>query len=295
MRTLIIGYGIQGKKRREVAGDDVVGIVDPVASAAQYRHLDEVPVDAYDIALLSVPDEEKVTLLKTLLSAQKPTLVEKPLLFKTPEAQQLLLQLSQKTLCYTAYNHRFEPHVQKIKELLQNHAIGKVYAMHLLYGNGTAANVRASPWRDQGLGVVKDLGSHLLDLLLYWDPQFRERQFSRVVHNCFENKAPDHAILQSTGLPYAHLTVMLICWQNTFNVDIWGEKGSIHLNGLCKWGPSVLTLRHRVLPSGKPESQTWRLEEPDNSWAAEYRHFLSLIKNGKSNMENDVWIEKQLC
>jgi len=295
MRVLIIGYGVQGKKRREVAGDDVVGIVDPVAPEAQYRHLEDVSRDAYDIALLSVPDEEKGALLNILLSAKKPTLVEKPLLFKTKEAEKNLLALSKETLCYTAYNHRFEPHVQKIQTLLQEKAIGKVYALHLFYGNGTAANVRASNWRDQGLGVVKDLGSHLLDMLLYWDPHFRERQFSRVVHNCFENKAPDHAILQSTGSPYAHLTMMLVSWQNTFTVDIWGEKGSIHLNGLCKWGPSVLTLRHRVLPSGKPTAETWRLEEPDNSWAAEYRHFLSLIKTKSSNTLNDVWIEKQLC
>ena len=36
------------------------------------------------------------------------------------------------------------------------------------YGNGTARDVRNSLWRDQGCGVLPDLGSHLLDTILYW-------------------------------------------------------------------------------------------------------------------------------
>ena len=35
------------------------------------------------------------------------------------------------------------------------------------YGNGTARDVRNSPWRDQGFGVLPDLGSHLLDMVLF--------------------------------------------------------------------------------------------------------------------------------
>ena len=33
----------------------------------------------------------------------------------------------------------------------------------MFYGNGTARLVRDSAWRDQGAGVLPDLGSHLLD------------------------------------------------------------------------------------------------------------------------------------
>ena len=32
-------------------------------------------------------------------------------------------------------------------------------------------------------------------------------------------------------------------WKNSFNLDVIGEKGSAHINGLCKWGPSTLEIR----------------------------------------------------
>ena len=38
----------------------------------------------------------------------------------------------------------------------------------MFYGNGTARLVRDSDWRDQGSGVLHDLGSHLLDTVAYW-------------------------------------------------------------------------------------------------------------------------------
>ena len=37
-----------------------------------------------------------------------------------------------------------------------------------------------------------------------------------------------------------------------FEMRYYRNKGSLHLNSLCKWGPSVLKLRKRVFPSGKP-------------------------------------------
>ncbi len=294
MRVLIIGYGIQGRKRQQAALDRVVGIVDPVATEAHYKTLREVPLSSFDIAFLCVPDAEKIPLLIYLLENKKPTLVEKPLLFMGSETQKKVLDLSKKTVCYTAYNHRFEPHIKKIKNVLLEKALGQLYVMHLFYGNGTAAKVRASPWRDQGRGVIPDLGSHLLDIAHYWEPAFKERQFSTVTEACFENKAADYAVLHALGKPYARLTMTLLSWKNSFSADIWGEKGSIHLDGLCKWGPSHLSIRHRVYPSGKPREETTVLNDPDNTWTEEYLHFLSCIETGQSNIENDIWIENQL-
>ena len=40
-------------------------------------------------------------------------------------------------------------------------------------------------------------------------------------------------------------------WRNTFKCDLIFEKGSIHVDSLCKWGPKF-TIRHRKFPSGKP-------------------------------------------
>ena len=47
MRCLIVGVGVQGRKRRAVAGADVAATVDPVAPDANYKALEDVPLDRY--------------------------------------------------------------------------------------------------------------------------------------------------------------------------------------------------------------------------------------------------------
>lgn len=294
MRTLIVGYGIQGKKRRHVVGADVVGIVDSVAPEANFRSLQAVPLDSFDVAMLCVPDAEKVPLLSYLLQHGKPTLVEKPLMFANDQEWQAVKKLSETTLCYTAYNHRFEPHFMAMRAALQSGDMGSVYAAHLFYGNGTARDVRQSPWRDQGLGVIKDLGSHLLDTALFWFGNTERRRFEVVAQHAYENQAPDHAVMQSEGSPYLHFTVTLLSWRNHFSADVWAEKGSLHIDSLCKWGPSRFIKRIRQLPSGKPSEEVDTLVQADVTWQREYAHFLSLIDQGKSNIDNDRWIQEQL-
>ena len=63
MRVVVVGYGVQGRKRRRVAGADFVGIVDPVAEEADWRDIAAVPLDWYDAALVCTPDEPKVEIL----------------------------------------------------------------------------------------------------------------------------------------------------------------------------------------------------------------------------------------
>jgi predicted dehydrogenase len=60
--------------------------------------------------------------------------------------------------------NRFEPHIARLKQILDSGNLGRIYLAKFFYGNGTARDVRNSPWRDNGLGVFSDLGSHMLDM-----------------------------------------------------------------------------------------------------------------------------------
>ena len=53
-----------------------------------------------------------------------------------------------------------------MRELIVSGELGEIYSCRMFYGNGTARLVRESDWRDQGAGVLPDLGSHLLDTLV---------------------------------------------------------------------------------------------------------------------------------
>ncbi len=129
-----------------------------------------MPLGDYDACLMCTPDKPKAELLRYLLANGKHVLVEKPLwrrgLQSSPSSSARRGRRAR--CCYTAYNHRFEPHFVRMRELIESGALGKIYSCRMFYGNGTARLVRDSAWRDQGAGVLPDLGSHLLDTCQFW-------------------------------------------------------------------------------------------------------------------------------
>ena len=286
MNVVVVGLGNQGRKRARVAGASLVGSVDPVAPEATWRSLRDVPAECYQAALVCTPDAAKPELLRTLLDEGKHVLVEKPLLTGAAELMQLARERG--VTCYTAYNHRFEPLLVKLRELLPE--LGTVYSGRFFYGNGTARDVRDSVWRDAGAGVLTDLGSHLLDM---WRFLFPHLQLDLELWGGYrhENQALDHFLAGSRATPAWHFEATLLSWRNHFTLSLVGERGSLSLEGLCKWGPSCLTWRRRQLPSGKPEEERWVLEQPDPTWELEFRHFLELARRADSNLANDVWLQ----
>ena len=295
MRVIVVGAGNQGNKRARVAAADLVTTVDPINPAAQFKSVEQVPLSDYDAALVCTPDAVKPAILTYLLRHKKHVLVEKPLRGEpgcTLVDLQALAEANQ-VVCYTAYNHRFEPHIVRLKQALNKGWLGKVYQAKFFYGNGTARDVRNSAWRDTGLGVLPDLGSHLLDwtLMLFGKPTVPPRVWA--AHR-FENRAFDHYHFTFPGEPALDYEMTMLSWRNTFRFDLFAENGSVHIDCLCKWGPSTYTERQRVLPSGRPHETIETLPQGDPTWELEYRHFVGLCAKPANNIANDIWIDATL-
>jgi len=298
MKVIVVGLGVQGYKRRKFAGADFVASVDPVNPEADYRHAQDVPLTDYDAVLACIPDEPKIDLLTYFLENGKSVLVEKPLWASRDEDILELQRIARAkgVVCYTAYNHRFEPHYVRMKELIDSGALGRIYSCRMFYGNGTARLVRESAWRDQGAGVLPDLGSHLLDTCRFWFGDMVD-SFSLLAANRFENSAPDHVVIGSEAhVPRLELEMTLLMWRNHFTCDILAENGTAHIASLCKWGPATFTRRTRMLPSGRPPEEVITLTQDDPTWAEEYAHFRSLVENGAiTDLSNDLWLQSTLC
>ena len=87
----------------------------------------------------------------------------------------------------------------------------------------------------------------------------------------------------------------LLMWKNHFTCDVLAEKGSAHIESLCKWGPTTFTYRKRVYPSGKPKDIKEVLVKADPTWQSEINYFKKLRKNKKfTDFEKNLWIQKQL-
>lgn len=297
MRVIVAGLGVQGNKRRRIAGADFVAAVDPVNRDARYRAIEDVPLADYDAVLACIPDEPKAGLLSYCVENGKHVLVEKPLWAKD-ETQIVQLEAAARRrglVCYTAYNHRFEPHYVRMRGLIASGRLGRIYSCRMFYGNGTARLVRDSAWRDQGAGVLPDLGSHLLDTCRFWFGAVTDG-FQVYAAHAHENRAADHVVIGSeTNRPRIELEMTLLMWRNHFTCDVLAEGGSAHIESLCKWGPSRFTFRTRLLPSGRPPEESVTLVQDDPTWAIEYGHFKRLCRDGvATDLSADIWLHRTL-
>jgi scyllo-inositol 2-dehydrogenase (NADP+) len=297
MRAIVVGMGVQGPKRQRSAGADFVASVDPVKDA-DYKRIEDVPLADYDAVLACIPDEPKLELLAWCIDHGKSVLVEKPLWVHDDEDIAALEAKARAkgVVVYTAYNHRFEPHYVRMRDLISSGALGEIYSCRMFYGNGTARLVRESAWRDQGAGVLPDLGSHLLDTCRFWFGGFAD-DFRLVSAHNFENKSPDHVVIASeSSLPRIELEMTMLMWKNHFTCDVLAEKGSAHIESLCKWDTTTFTHRVRVLPSGRPiEHDKVSLTQPDPTWDLEYAHFKRLVETGATtDLSTDLWLHRTL-
>jgi len=297
LKAIVVGLGVQGTKRRAAAGTDFVATVDPVRPDADFRSVRDVPSDTYDAALVCTPDEPKIEILEFLLSNGKHVLVEKPLWAARDEDIIRLERVARGSgaVCYTAYNHRFEPHYVRMRDVIQSGVLGEIYHCRMFYGNGTARLVRESAWRDAGAGVLPDLGSHLLDTAQFWFGDIAA-DFEVISARAFENGSPDHVVIGSRrARPQLEFEMTLLSWRNHFTCDIFAEKGSAHIESLCKWGPSTFTLRTRVLPSGRPPEESATLVQSDPTWGLEYAHFKALCgARPQADLSRDLWLQRTL-
>jgi predicted dehydrogenase len=289
MRHIVVGLGNLGLKRQATLGRRCVATVDPFNSAADYREVQDVPLATYDAAVLSVPNQVKIELLHYLLAKGKHVLVEKPLLFPDLATSRALQALAGQSgaVWHTSYNHRFEPLLIRLKRLLDEGVIGRLYHARLVYGNGTVQN-SIGTWRDAGWGVLEDLGCHLMDLTEFLF-HYASDEYVLWEASMVESHAFDHCVFAT-----ADRQIVLECattvWKNTFTVDVYGELGSLHLRGLSKWGPCELQVHKRVFPSGVPTETREVLEQGDRSWFLDLGEFERRVQAGITSYHSDLRI-----
>jgi len=128
MKTIVVGLGVQGQKRKRTLGKDFKYSVDKYKKA-DFKSIEQVPLKDYDSVFICTPDNKKIEVIQYCLKNKKHVLVEKPLLAKNNKILKNLERISKinKTIIYAAYNHRFEPGIIKLKKTIKSKKIGKLY------------------------------------------------------------------------------------------------------------------------------------------------------------------------
>ena len=234
MRTLIVGLNDRGRRRLAAAGTSVVASVDPAAPDAQFQDLSKVPTSLFDAAIVSASDSSKILTAKTLLAQGKHVMVEPPLLGTLSQLRELggLSRLN-KVAFYTAHSLRFEPQVVMMKRMIEEGRLGKVHLASFYQAIALDRELKNPSLTQKGAGVLSAIGSELIDLaqFLFGNPK---NPFEFWNHNRFEHQVCDHAIFGSPGEPVLAFEATYVSHKNIFTIDVQGENGSAHVQGLCR-------------------------------------------------------------
>jgi predicted dehydrogenase len=126
-----------------------------------------------DAVYIATPPSSHCELALLVAEAGKPCLVEKPMARNYRECQLMVdsFQIRQLPL-FVAFYRRAMPRFLKVRELLQQGAIGQLTSVHIVQYDPLVKEEKAIAWRFDpevaGAGLFLDLASHGLDLLDYF-------------------------------------------------------------------------------------------------------------------------------
>ncbi|RJU02944.1 gfo/Idh/MocA family oxidoreductase [Arthrobacter frigidicola] len=232
LRVGLIGLGMMGRHHarviREVDGLELVAVADaygdPHGVAGKLpvcASVDELIAEGIDMAVCAVPTglHEKVGL--ALAGAGVHTLVEKPIA-DTVEAGQRLVEAFENAGLIGAVGHieRFNPALQSLRARIEAGDLGEVYQI---------ATRRQGPFpaRIADVGVVKDLGTHDIDLTSW----LAQSPFTSVsARTSTRSGRPHEDMVTASGqLANGVITSHLVNWLSPMKerlTVVTGEKGA---------------------------------------------------------------------
>lgn len=169
LRAGLIGLGSMGRHHarvlREIDGVDLVAVADPggdpfgvAGGLTVLPGVEELVAAGLDMAMVAVPTAHHEAVCLALASAGVHTMVEKPIA-ATSEAGERVAQAFSDAGLVGCVGHveRFNPALQEARRRLEAGELGEVYQI---------ATRRQGPFpaRIADVGVIKDLGTHDIDL-----------------------------------------------------------------------------------------------------------------------------------
>jgi len=174
LKVGVIGLGWMGRVHlrnyTEMADVEVVGVVDVDETAREevaaqfgvtaYATLDELLENDLDAVSVCVPTSLHHETGLAIMDKSVNVIIEKPLARTSEEGEDLVAKAKEKGVALmVGHVERFNPAVARVKELISGED-DKVISIQI-------ERVGPYPPRIQDVGVIKDLGSHDIDLIRY--------------------------------------------------------------------------------------------------------------------------------
>ncbi len=234
LRGAVVGLGMIGRHHARILQSHpqiaFAGAVDPagdrfhvVADPARVLgSLDELLAQPPDFAIVAVPTEEHLPVVRTLAAAGINLLVEKPLAATSEEARELIATVRDAGV-HAAVGHveRFNPALLELRRRTQDGQLGEVFLI---------ATERVGPFPDRvrDVGVVKDLATHDLDLVRWLGGSAVDRLAAQTQHRM--DRAHEDLVLVTGRLASGSTFNCVVDWLSPTKVRrtrILGERGML--------------------------------------------------------------------
>lgn len=306
MRVGIIGAGLQGRRRAQAVkqcGDELVIVAaahwdrakllaDEMGCQATTGWEEVVEREDLEAVIVCTPPYLHTPMCVTAMKNGKHVLCEKPLARNPEEAKEIVDTAREngvKLKC--GFNLRHHPGMRQARDWTDKGLIGEPSFLRLRYGIGGRPGYdkdwRAKP-EISGGGQLMDQGMHALDLSRWFMGEFSEA--FGFLATSFWNIAPlednAFALLRMPKGQVASIHVSWTQWKNLFSFEIFGQEGSIIVDGLGgSYGVERAILGRRApLEPFREESIEFRGE--DRSWYEEWKEFLSAISDNREPLGN---------
>lgn len=212
----------------------------PVAFGSADELIAHPDVDVVDVC---TPNNLHLSQIKAAAAAGKHILCEKPLCPTYAEAKEAEMAASG-VINGIVFNNRHLSAIKRAKEIIDEGRIGRILSFEASYLHNSCLDPRKTAgWKQSGAygaGVLRDLGSHALDLVYYLCGRFsficakKQIAFTQrkgVDGSDWATDADEAVYINAVLECGAHGTVhasKLICGANDdLSISVYGEKGSL--------------------------------------------------------------------
>ena len=232
LRMGIIGLGMMGRHHarvaREVEGVDLVAVADAMGDPhgvsgklPLYNSVENLIAHGIDAAVVVVPTQFHEEVGLALAEAGVHALIEKPIAHSIEAGQRLVEAFDGRGLVGTVgHVERFNPALIELRKRLEQGELGEVYQIH-------TRRQGPFPARIADVGVVKDLGSHDIDLTAW----LANSSYAEVAAQTAFQSGRQHEdmITISAKLANGTITSHLVNWLTPFKERltlVTGERGA---------------------------------------------------------------------
>lgn len=274
----------------------------PVA-CADYRELCDI--DSLDLVCITAPNKFHKEMLKYAISKHLNIICEKPIVDSITDLDEIMqLAKGYDKILIIDHQLRFNPYIAKIKSMISNGDLGKIYNVRLNQQGMGFANIDA-PWSwsfdgAEGGGVRLAMASHFTDLISYWfnereildvvasmNPITKQRKNSYGIETEVEASTTCNAFIRLKNELTVQYAINAGAYSGSrFDIDIFGDEGEIHFdlqNKLCIYHRENTGVRKIIEINDVYEDEK---QNKVSIFSGSFRYLVPLLL--KAVRENDV-------